>query len=476
MGIDLGTQSVKVLAVADDGRVLREGRAPLSSVRDGVRHEQDPQAWWGAVRDAARAAGDLSDAEALAVCGTSGTIVLTDAAGAPVSPGIMYDDARGAEVVSEVNAVGAEVWAELGYGSMQSSWALPTFVAMLRDRDDAHRIRLSHQADFIVARLAGHPVPADLSNALKSGADAIRGRWPSSVMAALGVPQEVLPGLIRPGDVVATVSSSAAEATGLPVGIPIIAGMTDGCAAQLGAGAVAPGDWNSTLGTTLVLKGATAELVRDPGGGAYSHPAPAGGWFLGGASSSGAGVLSRVLPGADLGELTVQAQLLPRRTVGYPLSSERGERFPFVASAATAFWGVSGDAALFDSMLRGCAAIERLCFDYLDLLGAPVDGRVTITGGATANEYWNRLRATTLGRPVAIPASTEAAMGMAVLAAAATRGLAAASADMVVLDQTIYPDDDPTVLDGYLTLIDELERRDWLPPTTAAHARLRAAA
>ena len=46
--------------------------------------------------------------------------------------------------------------------------------------------------------------------------------------------------------------------TGIPAGTPIIAGMTDGCAAQIGAGALEVGSWNSVLGTTLVLKGVTS--------------------------------------------------------------------------------------------------------------------------------------------------------------------------------------------------------------------------
>jgi len=50
--------------------------------------------------------------------------------------------------------------------------------------------------------------------------------------------------------------------------------MTDGCAAQIAAGALEVGSWNSVLGTTLVLKGVTRELIRDPAGVMYSHRSP----------------------------------------------------------------------------------------------------------------------------------------------------------------------------------------------------------
>lgn len=49
--------------------------------------------------------------------------------------------------------------------------------------------------------------------------------------------------------VLGQVSAAAARATGLARGTPVVAGMTDGCAVQIGAGALAPGDWNSVLGT-----------------------------------------------------------------------------------------------------------------------------------------------------------------------------------------------------------------------------------
>src|SRR5437667_7043553 len=96
LGIDLGTQGVRVLLAAADGTVLGAGSAPLEGRRDGVRHEQDPGEWWAAVCTASRVA--LKDPPAriggLAVCGTSGTVLLTDAAGRPVSPALMYDDGR----------------------------------------------------------------------------------------------------------------------------------------------------------------------------------------------------------------------------------------------------------------------------------------------------------------------------------------------------------------------------------------------
>ena len=80
------------------------------------------------------------------------------------------------------------------------------------------------------------------------------------------------------------------------------------------------------IGTTLVLKGVSDHLVRDPAGVVYCHRGPAGTWLPGGASSSGAGVLSREFPDADLVELTARAADRAPDAVAYPLASTGGER------------------------------------------------------------------------------------------------------------------------------------------------------
>jgi sugar (pentulose or hexulose) kinase len=483
LGVDLGTQSVRALAVSPSGGVLAKAARPLASRRDGPRHEQDPEQWWSALTEACRATtaalGSLPMA-GVAVCGTSGTIVLVDAAGDPLSPGLMYDDARAGEEAVRVNEVGAAVWEALGY-RIQRSWALPKLCWLLREHGDlAPEARLAHQVDFVTRRLIGEQVPADSSHALKTGYDLLRDAWPDEVMAELGVPEGMLPRVVRPGTQLGVVGRSGAQATGIPAGTPVIAGMTDGCAAQLAAGALSVGHWNSVLGTTLVLKGVAAELIRDPHGALYSHRSPDGRWLPGGASSVGAGVLSERFPGRSLAALDRRAaEHEPASALVYPLVS-RGERFPFAVPEAEGFvlGEPSSEVDLFAGLLQGVAYVERLCFDYLDHLGAPIDGELRLTGGATRSRYWCQLRADVLGRDTRLLEEPEPAFGMALLAAAAERELALADTaeEMVHVREVFEPRADRAerFREPYLRLVSELERRGWLEGSVAAHARLRA--
>ncbi len=188
-------------------------------------------------------------------------------------------------------------------------------------------------------------------------------------------------------------------------------------------------------------------------------------------------MLSAEFAGRDLDELGERAADRPPSTVvTYPLVS-RGERFPFVAPDAERFTlGEAGDDVdYYASLLRGVAFVERLCFDYLDLLGAPTGGTISLTGGGARSSYWNQLRADTLGRTVTVPEQADAAVGMAILARAGTGSLTAAAAGLVRKQRTFDPQPDRAGVydEGYLRLVDELHRRDWLPESLADHARER---
>ena len=152
---------------------------------------------------------------------------------------------RAVEETKRVNEAGAAVWATLGYNRMQASWGLPKLLRLLAHyRGLAAGTRLVHQTDFINRRLVGAEVATDTSNALKTGVDLINECWPREVFAALGVPEEILPTVVRAGTSLGVVSTEAAAQTGIRQGTPVIAGMTDGCAAQMAAGALNATPWS----------------------------------------------------------------------------------------------------------------------------------------------------------------------------------------------------------------------------------------
>ncbi|MBS1813508.1 MAG: carbohydrate kinase [Acidobacteria bacterium] len=477
LGIDLGTQSVRVMAVTEEGAIAAVATQPLTSTRDGVRHEQDPRSWWQAVATCSRnVMSQLGNTrvKGLAIDATSGTILMMHPYTLePLTSGLMYDDGRAKEEAALCNEAGGALWSELSY-RMQPSWALPKLLWLERHGHIPFGAKLAHQNDFINAQFAGEMIAADSSNSLKTGFDLIRMQWPTDVIEKLELHPMIFPEVVLPGTKIGEVCPYAAEQTGIPIETPIFAGMTDGCAAQIASGATTVGSWNSVVGTTLVMKGVTRELLHDPLGVVYSHRSTDGMWLPGGASSTGAGVITKEFPGADLDALNAAAlQQGPTRAVVYPLAGQ-GERYPFAAPAAQGF--TLGEPASteekYNATLQGIAFIERLAFDALRHIGAPTDGSFTISGGATKSAALNQIRADVMQRTIGVPEVTEGAFGMAVLAAAHTSSIAEATKRMVRIERTIEPKRSfAEYADQYIALVDELAKRGWLPQDVADFAR-----
>ncbi|NLU71560.1 carbohydrate kinase [Streptomyces sp. HNM0575] len=529
VGIDLGTTGARALAADREGRVLGRGVVPLTSHRDGVRHTQSPHEWWTAAATACRRA--LRDVPpgrvgGVAVDATSGTVLLTGSDGEALTPALMYDDGRAEQEAAEVNSCGGEVWERLGYGNMQRSWGLPKLCRLLRGLREGERLRegdaarasgasgarLTHQNDYVNRRLTGHATATDSSHALKSGYDLTEDDWPRHVLEALAIPHEVLPPVVAPGTTLGRVCEAASEQTGLPPGTRVTAGMTDGCAAQLAVGATEIGDVNSVLGTTLVVKGVSPRLPRDPAGAVYAHRSPTGLWLPGGASSAGGRALEAAFPSERFAALDAAAERHgPAGTVAYPLPGT-GERFPFAAPEAHGLLlegpgGHGDETEHYRALLEGVAFVERLALDRLDLLGVPTDGVLTLGGGGSGSRVWNALRADVLGRPARVTEQHGSAFGMALLAAStgweegagdggargaggggsgggdggdggsggggrAAADIGAASRAMVRVRETFEPRTQhrEPLLRNYRRLVRELERRGWLPSELAEHA------
>ena len=471
-GVDIATANVRVQVHDPAGAVVASASRKLPEpVRPGGgRSEQDASSWWPAVRDCLRECTTelgtrRTEIGALAISATSGTVVLADRDGEPVGPALMYDDRRAGEQARIAAEVGASRWERIGITPSAGSGLAR--IAWLAADLPAEAVRVCHTPDLIACKLVGHPVATDSSHALKSGYDALDGEWASEVFEALRVPARLLPEVVRPTVELGTVGAEAAEITGLPAGCEVRAGMTDGCAGQLACGAVDVGQFVTVLGTTLVLKGVSKKLVRDPAGAVYSHLHPDGLWLPGGAANVGGSALSDVDP-SELPELDRAATRRgPSSVVAYPLRGE-GERFPFLAESASRFvLGEPQDRVdEYRSRLEGVAFCERLALERLAALGAPADGPLRTAGGGARSSAWCRIRASVLNRPVVRVQEAGTALGAALLAAAGTihPDLSTAAAAMVSAGEQVDPvgEEVSALDDGYRRFLAELGARGWI--------------
>lgn len=427
IGLDLATANVRATAVSAGpetraGTVLATAQRPTPAPErsgDGSSR-QDPRYAELSRQVLAEIAGALTGAGpvvAISVTGTSGTVVPCDAAGAPVGPAVLYDDLSAGGDPFPAGGVAARL-------------------AMLARDFDRRPARLQFTPDVVLADLAGRPLPTDTSHALKAGIDPVGRSWDPAVLAAVGRVQ--LPELVHPGQRVGSVCQAAATELGLPVGVLLVSGMTDGCTAQIACGAVEAGDTVGVLGTTLVLKAVAAHRIDSNG--VYSHLAPDGLWWAGGAANLGAGALSEF---TDLPAMDRAAQAHGPATVRcYPLTGV-GERFPVPDPEYRAWWsGTPRDEVdRYRAMLEAIAFAERLGLERLSGLGAP-SRRHHAAGGGSRSRVWNQLRADVLGAPLRHPPAAGSGYGAAALAAAGSGigSLAEVLDDWIGRIEVVQPD------------------------------------
>lgn len=409
IGIDIGTSGARAVAMRPDFSIAGQSAVRLDRFGQNPR---DPSGWWQAVQAALAellSSIDRAAVRAIAVDGTSGTLLPVDATGRPLAEPLMYNDkVADADILAAIARKAPEASAAHG--------ATSGLAKALRFQHLPDVAAVLHQADWIAGNLSGHFAVSDENNALKTGYDVEARRWPDWI-AATGMRMDLLPDVVEPGDVTGTLTAAAAELFGLPRDVVVGAGTTDGCASFLATGATSAGDGVTALGSSLTIKILSDRPISAPRFGIYSHRL-GDAWLAGGASNSGGKVLAQHFPLARIIELS--AKIDPTTETGldyYPLSTA-GERFPIADPALPPRLAprLADDADYLKAMFEGMAAIEALGYRRLVELGAPALTSVRSVGGGAANAAWTAIRRRKLGVDFLPTLSDEAAAGTARLA------------------------------------------------------------
>lgn len=391
-GLDLGTSGCRLMVIDAAGAI--QAQAHVTYPPDAA---QTPELWWAATQQLfdslpAKVHAQLAG---IAVDGTSGTLLLTDADGTPTTPALMYHDTRASAQAQRMATL-----APRDSGAHGASSSLAKLLWLLEHYPDKPHTHALHQADWIAGKLAGQFGFSDMNNCLKLGYDPVRCEWPAWVKQL--VPAHLLPKVYMPGEWV----------TG-----KIHAGTTDSIAAFIATGASAVGDAVTSLGSTIALKIVSDKPIFAPEYGIYSHRL-GDKWLAGGASNSGGAVLLQYFSRTQLAALT--PQLRPEQPTGldyYPLSKP-GERFPYADPhfAPRLSPRPADDVQFLQGMLEGMSRIEYQGWQKLHELGAPYPQTLRTVGGGSHNPAWMQLRTHLIGVPPAPVLQEEAAYGAALLA------------------------------------------------------------
>ncbi len=449
LGLDIATTAAKAIVVDEGGRVLSSAAVsyPICSPKP-LWSEQDPEDWWRAIITCigkALAGAGLSGAEiaAVGVTGQMHTLVALDGAGAVIRPAILWNDQRaGPQCEAITRRVGSlERAVDLTGNAVLPGFTAPKLLWMEQYEPGLYRC-LRHillPKDFVRLRLTGE-FATDVSDASGTALfDVGARRWSRPMVELLEVSFDWLPECYESVQTVGCVSRSAAEATGLRLGTPVVAGAGDQAAQAIGCGATRPGIVVVTTGTSGVVFAATDRFTPDAMGRAHAfcHAAP-GRWHVMGVMLSAGGSLrwfrdalgafdqaGTRLSGDDAySGLSEDASAVPAGSEGLLfLPYLAGERCPHPDPLARgAFIGLTsrhGRGHMVRAIMEGVAFGLRDCIELISRLDVPIV-QVRCSGGGSKSDVWRRIQASAFERELSIVDNPEgAAFGVALLAAVA---------------------------------------------------------
>ncbi len=450
LGIDVSTTATKAILVGGDGAVRGIGTAAYDYDRPRPGwSEQDPALWWDGATVAIRAA--LQDARAsgddIAAVGLTGQMhgaVLLDAADTPIRPAILWNDQRTSVECDAIrDAVGPDRLIEVTGNDALTGFTAPKLLWVRRHEPDAWR-RVAHlllPKDYVRLKLTGERVvdKADGSGTLLF--DLARRDWSAEVVSALGLDPAILPRSAEGPESTGAITSAAAEATGLRIGTPVVAGGGDQAANAVGVGALDPGVVALSLGTSGVVFAATDRPIVEPRGRvhAFCHAVPDR-WHLMSVMLSAAGSLrwfrDAMAPGTPFDDLVAEADGVPAGSDGlWFLPYLTGERSPHPdPNARGAFIGLTvahERRHLTRAVLEGVAHGLRDGLDLMEDAGMPHPHQIRASGGGLASRLWRQILADVLEVEIAGTGTVEGAAFGAALLAAPAGGLASSVSEIV---------------------------------------------
>lgn len=447
LGINIAAQGACVVLLDANGVIIGQNERTFI-LNSGSKEEQSPELWWEScmllIRDLIQQVKGKINPEAIqaiSVTSTSGTIIPLDKDNSPLHNAIMWSDKRSAKQALKCVEAASRYHKE-GFMAFDSSAGLPKMVWFAETYPESLKYlhRWVHAADYITGKLSNCWGVTDYTNAFKSGYDFGNLEWPFYIYDKLHVKRSWLPRVVTSGTVIGKIDPLLAVELGLPLHIAVTAGVTDDCALQIASGAVEPGMWNTTIGSTMIIKGVTRKEICDPDLQLYSYKHPEGYWMPGCSGNTGVSWSAGEF-GLDIDQLNNSAEMLiPTNFISYPLR-QAGAFFPMIEPCATGFEpeGLSNNEK-FTASMEGVAYLERYALELISQLSGETVKAIYTAGGANST-VWLTIRSSVLNVPVYQMKHVSAVMGAAILAASNTwfKSLKDAVKALTTLDKAAHP-------------------------------------
>lgn len=435
IGIDVGTTSLKALALTEKGECVATAKSAYELFASGEEATQNANDWYEAaviaIREIAEKVKDLGEICAISVSAQGGATVLLDGSGKTLTPAYSWMDNRATRESEELKEKFGNDLIYSRYGwRMQPNADAAKLLWMKRNISDIYEKAASFPSTlgFINQRLTGKTVEDPTCAAIRRLYNIKEEKMSADVLEHLALPEEKLPKTLPSGTFVGTLTAEAAALTGLSEAVRIYNGAHDQYCASIGSGTVEAGQLMLATGTAWVLFGVTeTPLFGESKISPCIHPA--GGY---GALSTVSGIgaafewLSK-LTNTPIPELSAGAEERKgKNDTLFFRPSATGTGLLIGGSVGAHITGLTIGHDKYDlalALMEGAAFETALNIEEYKKSGMSGASSITMTGGATASDFWQSLIADVTGLDVFASTQTDSpALGAAILAAASDSG------------------------------------------------------
>ena len=434
LGIDLGTQSTKVLVYdADERKTLSTTQAPHDIIQqaDGTS-EQETKDWTNALQSCLERTDRtlLRSVKAIGVSGQQHGFVPLDANGEPLYRVKLWNDTSTAEecdLITKAYGGRDKLIAEAG-NPIVAGYTAPKVLWLKRHQPEKYRalahILLPH--DYLNYYLTGQYTMEAGDSSGTGWFDVRKRQFAPKVLQAIDAQRDLmkcLPGLIEPHATSGRIRKEIADRFGFSDQVLVSAGGGDNMMAAIGTGCVTAGSFTVSLGTSGTLFAYADTPVVDPTGSVAAFCSSTGGWLplVCTMNCTVSTELTRALLGLPVSELDALAGSVPAGSEGLmTLPFYSGERTPNLPRARGALLGITPQnfdkPHMVRSAMEGALFALRFGQDAFSSLGA-IPRQIRLTGGGAKSRVWQQLAADIFGCGVVVPDVSEtAALGGALQA------------------------------------------------------------
>lgn len=443
IGLDSSTTACKAIVWDNSGKALAVGRSSLPMIKPRPSwHEQSAGAWWDAAVEALQAAVTKIDKNRLAAISITvqrETFVVTDENNQPLGNAMLWMDERSRELLPEIDrSYGKDrVHRESGK-PLSANLSLGKLFWLRHNRPDLFE-KIHHVLDVhaaLVHHLTGR-FATSMGCADPMGLfDMVKGCWNTALIDIIGAKEQWFPEALPVGAVMGTVTAEAALLTGLPEGLPVIAGLGDGQAAGLAVCAAQEGASYLNLGTAVVTGTYSRDYLIDPAFrttyGGFDNTFLLETVLLGGTYTITWFIEQFFKPvSGELADNVYPEEILDKEAAQVPPGAMGLTLVPYWNTAMNPYWdasasgimvgwrGIHGRAHFYRAILEGIAFELRLHTLGIEAAIQRLLDRYMIVGGGSRSDLWCQIIADTTGKPVYRTNVTEAsALGAGILAAA----------------------------------------------------------